>query len=273
MNELQAPTSAEELLPCPWCGGPAMIDRSEGRVVDGEVRWWAACESLSCPAYLTATSYSRRADAIAAWNTRAPASPAPTREMAALRERAIAAKEKLVDHAAHFPPKDEVTRLFIKAAMESAQATDDLLAALPSTEAIPSYAYYSDEWDNFFDLYGHGMGLAFYKHWQAKRHLFPTNRVALKPPANEEESDPGRRWRPIDSAPRDGTHIWAFTEESQQREVYWEEKEENSPGQPGHEAGWMSNDGNTYPGSFYHGYDDPIDQPTHWQPLPEPPKE
>lgn len=87
------------------------------------------------------------------------------------------------------------------------------------------------------------------------------------------------KWQPIETAPKDGTMIdlWLGDEEFPRREVdcsfreptdgeYWsrgtEFPEEHSPeeGLYNDEAGWFDCFGNKL-------------QPTHWMPLPQPPKE
>lgn len=80
-------------------------------------------------------------------------------------------------------------------------------------------------------------------------------------------------WQTIDSAPKDGTEIWAYTTEGAQRVVHWEEECPSGSDDPGHDAGWMSDDGTTHPSCFYHKQHPPTDPPTHWRPLPSPPGE
>lgn len=59
---------ADELLPCPFCGGAACIDEFEH---DYGVKYFGRC--MSCSAELSATY--PRSEAIAAWNRRAALSP------------------------------------------------------------------------------------------------------------------------------------------------------------------------------------------------------
>ncbi len=61
--------SGVELLPCPFCGGPAAVKAY------GRRNWVASCKAdpddATCPATIDVGA-DTRADAIAAWNTRAP---------------------------------------------------------------------------------------------------------------------------------------------------------------------------------------------------------
>lgn len=63
-------------------------------------------------------------------------------------------------------------------------------------------------------------------------------------------------WRPIETAPRDGTRIMAYepSADSKNHEIWWED-DCGGPFQ-----GW-TDDWDTEP------------EPTHWMPLPEPPQE
>lgn len=79
-------------------------------------------------------------------------------------------------------------------------------------------------------------------------------------------------WRPMASAPKEGTEIWAYTSEGEQRVVHWEEAWGPSSDDPGHDAGWASDCGSTYPGCFYRGQQPAIDQPIRWRPLPASPE-
>ena len=69
-------------------------------------------------------------------------------------------------------------------------------------------------------------------------------------------------WQPIDTAPADGIHVLVayrrciYTDDTRNRvqvcEAYWSE-----------DFGWCRADGGELEG---------LEEPTHWQPLPEPPK-
>lgn len=62
-------------------------------------------------------------------------------------------------------------------------------------------------------------------------------------------------WRNIDTAPRDGTQVWLWSERQYSRPVWgWYSGALNS---------WMAHVGDRT---------DIIKNPTHWMPLPEPPK-
>lgn len=74
------PTSDAELLPCPFCGGPAEPEHLE----DG--RWSAGCNDRhgegDCMGYQSLQTFSRKCEAIAAWNTRAAPTPSAMPEAA-----------------------------------------------------------------------------------------------------------------------------------------------------------------------------------------------
>lgn len=71
-------------------------------------------------------------------------------------------------------------------------------------------------------------------------------------------------WQPIESAPQDGRQVLLFGTQNEFADIamkgafvftgYWDRFDES----------WCST-ATTWRGPFYH--------PTHWQPLPEPPKE
>lgn len=59
--------NAEKLLPCPWCGAEARLER--------DISPWVNCVNSYCELGSSAgVEYASEAEAIAAWNTR----PAPT---------------------------------------------------------------------------------------------------------------------------------------------------------------------------------------------------
>jgi hypothetical protein len=81
-------------------------------------------------------------------------------------------------------------------------------------------------------------------------------------------------WQSIDSAPRDGTEIWCYTAEGNQRTCYWEDATSDAPDDMGHDAGWASRCGQTYWGRSFGNPDyfrEPTDPPTHWTLLLPPP--
>ena len=57
-----------ELLPCPFCGTEGSVWSREGR----ELVWVAGCHQDGCVADYPGTEFRSEADAIAAWNRRAP---------------------------------------------------------------------------------------------------------------------------------------------------------------------------------------------------------
>lgn len=65
------------------------------------------------------------------------------------------------------------------------------------------------------------------------------------------------KWQPIETAPRDGTEIWAFNGE--QARMHWVEGDGF--------ALWIWSD------ELLSDIDPCAEQPTHWMPLPAPPKE
>ena len=72
-TDTDATALAVKLLPCPFCSGPATAWETEG----GEMCPSVWCRnSVSCGGQVCIEDASR--DAIAAWNTRPPAAPAPS---------------------------------------------------------------------------------------------------------------------------------------------------------------------------------------------------
>ena len=73
-------------------------------------------------------------------------------------------------------------------------------------------------------------------------------------------------WRPIDSAPKDGTAIMVY---GTQNTLAWDSKEND----PRHAVmRWNPNPGGHGHWEAYYSGRDPVDEPTHWMPLPESPK-
>jgi hypothetical protein len=64
----------DEILPCPFCGGKAVIEEIENGVgLTGSVCFSVGCNSQdeeACMGYQSLTTFSRRSDAIKAWNRR-----------------------------------------------------------------------------------------------------------------------------------------------------------------------------------------------------------
>lgn len=73
-------------------------------------------------------------------------------------------------------------------------------------------------------------------------------------------------WRPIETAPRDGARLRVRyePEDTEEDGVYWAEERYCMLGAPQGSCGpgWVS----TEAGGL------PVDPPTHWMPLPEPPR-
>lgn len=72
-------------------------------------------------------------------------------------------------------------------------------------------------------------------------------------------------WQPIETAPTDGTHILARLPDSDTCYVIcWADSRVGVRAELGHKVGWHI----AYCGDFI----DPIDEPTHWMPLPAAPE-
>ena len=86
----------------------------------------------------------------------------------------------------------------------------------------------------------------------------------------------GMEWKPIESAPRDGTHILLFggvpdhesDEYDTMRKVWWEGLERPVSG---YWKEWLGIEGWRYC-SYDSGYYGVYLNPTHWMPLPAPPE-
>ena len=69
-------------------------------------------------------------------------------------------------------------------------------------------------------------------------------------------------WQPIETAPRDGTHIWVYMEECQ-IEAWWDGEEWYCVRLALHGCGYCS---------WRDHASSRDDAPTHWMPLPDPPQ-
>lgn len=91
-----------ELLPCPFCGGDAIMETVHGKAVD-EARRTVGCRNEECHGYMSFLTHSRQCEAAAAWNTRAdrleklvaseaaPLAAVPVGDAEQMAERACAA--------------------------------------------------------------------------------------------------------------------------------------------------------------------------------------
>lgn len=80
-------------------------------------------------------------------------------------------------------------------------------------------------------------------------------------------------WQPIETAPKDGSWIWGYGD-GEQFKCRWHDKRLPAPDDYGHDAGWGDRTGLCNPGNsaIHQDYQwPPLNQPSHWMPLPEPP--
>jgi hypothetical protein len=75
----------------------------------------------------------------------------------------------------------------------------------------------------------------------------PIIRMSATPAPPEASHRALREWQPIETAPKDGTQVWA-----------WDAERGSNP------ALWVD-------GAWWITYDDAMIHPTHWMPLPDPP--
>lgn len=61
-----------KLLPCPFCGGDAVMEQIDGVL---GVRKSAGCRTETCMGYQSNMTFSTHREAALAWNTRAPHCP------------------------------------------------------------------------------------------------------------------------------------------------------------------------------------------------------
>ncbi len=89
-------------------------------------------------------------------------------------------------------------------------------------------------------------------------------------------------WRPIESAPRDGSRIMLGYKPDEDHEFgfvgqgRWWPSDDDGPDNMGHDAGFMDCNFEFFQCGRSFGHPDYMGhglQPTHWQPLPAPPKE
>ncbi len=75
MKKMPGTVTLEYLKPCPFCGGEAQVEETSAATGRGDaVAFSVGCiqdEDGTCYGYQSLTTFSRRSDAIAAWNKRA----------------------------------------------------------------------------------------------------------------------------------------------------------------------------------------------------------
>jgi hypothetical protein len=79
-------------------------------------------------------------------------------------------------------------------------------------------------------------------------------------------------WQPIETAPKDGTVVLLFCPASWDtngvRVAFWYPGEVNPPdGAPDGDAGWYDDETGSHPMTLHY------EEPTHWMPIPDPPKQ
>lgn len=86
------------------------------------------------------------------------------------------------------------------------------------------------------------------------------------------ESSVGAEWRPIETAPKDGTEVLIWNSEGHEI-AHWIDREEDGPDQPGHDAGWLGTF--AFPGRSWglRLRSEPQGQARAWMPLPAAPAE
>jgi hypothetical protein len=109
--------------------------------------------------------------------------------------------------------------------------------------------------------------------WRGRYYHLPLDATRAAPPP-----EPSEAWRPIETAPKDGTliDIWTGNAEFPQRvtDVSWRKPSENEfwangSDEPSAEDGTFSGDPGWFDCLGFKFWAD--HEPTHWMPLPQPP--
>ena len=83
------------------------------------------------------------------------------------------------------------------------------------------------------------------------------------------------KWRPIESAPKDGTQILLIFIDGRIESGNWTEATQDGPDEMGWDAGWISDSGFSYPGRSFGNpkyFRKQLSPPTHWMPRPRLPE-
>jgi hypothetical protein len=110
-------TTDKQLLPCPFCGGEAILDDVSSFL--GDAKWSPACETEDC--VMWNAKYATQREAAAAWNTRMEAVRPPVGEEAV--ERVAKAMQQARDEIGA-TEQQRIAFAYAEAAMRSAMQSN-----------------------------------------------------------------------------------------------------------------------------------------------------
>lgn len=209
-----------DLRECPWCGGRAELDEVGGAT---GLQHFASCKDMTCPGYhyQPYTTYARKNEALAAWNRRAPSA------------------DHVPDAGKMVAPATIKADLTVAAAY---RAGAEAMRERAAEQVDCGCSWRADA------LAATNKGERFVACGNDPCGAIEARAIrALPLPAG------GSGWRPIETAPRDGTAILVFNDRGH-FVAEW------------NDDWWSVSDGKMERG--LRGQ-----EPTHWQPLPAAPEE
>lgn len=250
-----------DLLPCPFCGCARIYERG-----------FRCFECPECRA--EGPTKATKAEAVAAWNTRAALSRAPGAGREGAAERLAIVAEKPA-HLIRWGEGDRLDLQSVLAALsppstggedreEIARDLEQAWQVLPvdNARAVEARSIIRSA---ISKLKENGL---------SREELGGLARSLPSGDAQERSPVPplSDGWQDISTAPKDGQDVLIWNDEGAEI-ARWYPHEEDGSDQPGHDEGWIGIF--AFPGrSWGHRLrSEPQGQPSHWMPLPSPPEQ